>query len=118
MNLFNNPFGAPDTSAASLGPPSSIRDHGKEWIRIDHKANIRRGNKVSKVRVSARSTPTAERSWHYAHRTLRQQAYDILSAPAMSAEREWIISSSKRLTNLYRLSLGDDIIEALECLKF
>lgn len=32
----------------------------------------------------------------------------------MSAECEWIISSSKRLTNLYRLSLGDDITEASE----
>jgi hypothetical protein len=28
-NLFNNRVGAPDTSTASLGPPSSIHDHGK-----------------------------------------------------------------------------------------
>jgi hypothetical protein len=36
----------------------------------------------------------------------------------MPAECEWIFRSSKRLANLYRLSLGEDIVEASECLKF
>ena len=59
----------------------------------------------------------AERSWYCTHGILRQQAYDILPVPAMSAECERIFSSSKRLINLYRMSLSNDIIEASECLK-
>jgi len=59
-------------------------------------------------------------SWwaNCAYRTLRQQAYDILSVPSISADCERIFSSSKRLINPYQMSLGDDIIEASECLKF
>jgi hypothetical protein len=36
----------------------------------------------------------------------------------MSAECEGIFSSSRSLINLYRMTLGDDIIEASGCLKF
>jgi hypothetical protein len=59
-----------------------------------------------------------ECSWHCACRVLRQQAYDTLSVLVMLAECERIFSSSKRLINLYRMNVGDDIIEASECLKF
>jgi hypothetical protein len=49
--------------------------------------------------------------------TLRQQAFDTLSIPAMSAECERVFSSVKKLISPERSSLGDDMIEASECMK-
>ena len=48
---------------------------------------------------------------------LRQQAYDLLSIPAMSAEVERIFSSAKRTISLDRHRLSDEAIEQLELLR-
>jgi hAT family C-terminal dimerisation region len=44
-------------------------------------------------------------------------ALDTLSCPAMSAECERVFSSAKKLITPERNQLGEDIIEACECLK-
>lgn len=49
--------------------------------------------------------------------TLFQFALDTLSCPAMSAECERVFSSAKKLITPERNHLGEDIIEACECLK-
>jgi|1186.fasta_scaffold30977_2 hypothetical protein len=49
--------------------------------------------------------------------TLFQYALDTLSCPAMSAECERVFSSAKKLITPERNQLGEDIIEACECLK-
>jgi hypothetical protein len=46
-----------------------------------------------------------------------QYALDTLSCPAMSTECERVFSSAKKLITLERNQLGEDIIEACECLK-
>ena len=48
---------------------------------------------------------------------VQQLAFDTLSVPAMSAECERSFSSCKKLITAERNKLGDDIIEATECLK-
>jgi hypothetical protein len=48
---------------------------------------------------------------------LRQQAYDLLSIPAMSAEVERIFSSAKRTISLDRHRLSDETIKQLELLR-
>jgi hypothetical protein len=48
---------------------------------------------------------------------LRQQAYDLLSIPAMSAEVERIFSSAKRTISPDRHRLSDETIEQLELLR-
>jgi hypothetical protein len=49
--------------------------------------------------------------------TLFQYALDTLSCPAMSTECERVFSSAKKLITPERNHLGEDIIEACECLK-
>jgi hAT family C-terminal dimerisation region len=49
--------------------------------------------------------------------TLFQYALDTLSCPAMSTECERVFSSAKKLITPERNQLGEDIIEACECLK-
>ena len=49
--------------------------------------------------------------------SVRQWALDTLSCPATSCQFERGFSSAKRLINPDRNRLGDDLIEALECLK-
>lgn len=49
---------------------------------------------------------------------LRQQAFDLLSIPAMSAEVERVFSSAKRTISADRHRLNDDTIEYLELLKY
>jgi hypothetical protein len=49
---------------------------------------------------------------------LRQQAYDLLSIPAMSAEVERVFSSAKRTISLDRHALSDETIEQLELLRY
>jgi hypothetical protein len=51
------------------------------------------------------------------HKALQQQAFDLLSIPAMSAEVERVFSSTKRLIPPDRNRLGDDTIELLQLLK-
>ena len=46
-----------------------------------------------------------------------KMAWDTLAIPAMSAECERVFSSAARLVTWLRNSLGDDAIEANECLK-
>ena len=48
---------------------------------------------------------------------LAQMAYDILSIPAMSSETERVFSGAKLTISPTRNRLGDDIIEATECLN-
>jgi hypothetical protein len=48
---------------------------------------------------------------------IRQWAFDTLACPATSYECERVFSSVKRLISPDRNALGDDLIEALECLK-
>lgn len=48
---------------------------------------------------------------------LAKMAYDMHSIPAMSAECERVFSSTKLLISDRRARLGDNIIEASECLK-
>jgi hAT family C-terminal dimerisation region len=50
-------------------------------------------------------------------RPLRQQALDLLSIPAMSAEVERVFSSTKRLLTVDRNRLNDESIEILQLLK-
>jgi hypothetical protein len=49
---------------------------------------------------------------------LRQQAYDLLSIPAMSAEVERVFSSAKRTITADRNRLNDETIELLELLRY
>jgi len=42
---------------------------------------------------------------------------ELMSIPAMSHEPEYLFSSAKLLISDLRNRLGDDIIEAAECLK-
>ena len=49
--------------------------------------------------------------------TLFQYALDTLSCPAMSTEYERVFSSAKKPITPERNQLGEDIIEACECLK-
>ena len=49
---------------------------------------------------------------------LRQQAFDLLSIPAMSAEVERVFSSAKRTISADRHRLNDNTIECLELLKY
>ena len=49
--------------------------------------------------------------------TLFQHALDIISCPAMSTRRERVFGSVKKLITSERNHLGEDIIEACECLK-
>ena len=51
------------------------------------------------------------------HRQLRQQAFDLLSIPAMSAEVERVFSSAKRFIPPDRNRLSNDTIELLQLLK-
>ena len=44
-------------------------------------------------------------------------AFDMHSIPAMSSECERVFSSTKQLISDRRARLGDDIMEASECLK-
>jgi len=49
--------------------------------------------------------------------SIRQWAFDTLTCPATSCERERAFSSVKRLLSPDLNALDDGIIEALECLK-
>jgi len=49
--------------------------------------------------------------------TLRQQAFDLLSVPATSAECERVFSSVKRAIRPMRNRTEDRLLEATECLK-
>jgi hypothetical protein len=49
--------------------------------------------------------------------SIRQWAFDTLACPATLCECERVFSSSKRLITPDRNALGDELIEALECLK-
>jgi hAT family C-terminal dimerisation region len=51
------------------------------------------------------------------YKPLKQQAFDLLSIPAMSAEVERVFSSAKRLLPPDRNRLSDDTIELLQLLK-
>jgi len=44
-------------------------------------------------------------------------AIDLLSIPAMSAEAERVFSGARRQISWSRASLGEDMIEKMECLK-
>ena len=44
-------------------------------------------------------------------------ALDILSIPAMSDEPERVFSGARRTISWEQMSLGEDTIEATECLK-
>ena len=48
---------------------------------------------------------------------LRQWAFDTLSVPVMSAEVERVFSQARRLITQDRNRLGEDMVEALLCLK-
>jgi hAT family C-terminal dimerisation region len=50
--------------------------------------------------------------------SIRQQALDLLSIPAMSAEVERVFSSAKLLITPQRNSLSDERIEYLELLRY
>jgi hypothetical protein len=50
-------------------------------------------------------------------RDLARMALDYLTIPAMSAEPERVFSAAKITLSQRRCALGDDVINALECLK-
>ena len=60
--------------------------------------------------------------WWTAHKdqypTLHLAAYDFLSIPAMSSECERVFSSAGRLVTPVKNAYNDDIVEAIECLKY
>jgi hypothetical protein len=70
--------------------------------------------------------PTAERlnpiEWWSNHRsqfpTHSQMALDLLSIAAMSAECEQVFSGAGLLVNNRKRRMKEDIIEAIECLRF
>jgi hAT family C-terminal dimerisation region len=49
--------------------------------------------------------------------SIRQWAFDTLACLATSCKCERVFSSTKRLITPDRNSLGDELVEALECLK-
>jgi hypothetical protein len=59
------------------------------------------------------SQPDVEEAVH----TLQRWALDVFTFPATSCECERAFSSAKKLITPERNSLGDNIIEALECLR-
>ena len=50
-------------------------------------------------------------------RDLAKMALDYLTVPAMSAEPECVFSAAKLTLSDCRCRMGDDAVEALECLK-
>lgn len=50
-------------------------------------------------------------------RDLARMAMDNLTIPAMSAETERVFSAAKLRMSDRRCKMGDDAVEALECLK-
>jgi hypothetical protein len=48
---------------------------------------------------------------------LSQMALDILSIPAMSDEPERVFSGARRTISWERMALGEETIEAIECIK-
>ena len=75
------------------------------------------------VYLNGASTPLAEDAnlftwWANANSpALAAMAFDILSIPAMSAETERIFSGAKITISPSRNKLGEDVIEATECLN-
>jgi hypothetical protein len=49
---------------------------------------------------------------------MTQMAFDLLSIPAMFAKCERVFSQAKLLITIQRNRLGNNIIEAVECLKY
>ena len=72
---------------------------------------------VWRNRTRTQDQPGDEFSLGQQFHSICQWAFDTLACPATSCECERAFSSAKRLLSPNRNALGDDIIEALECLK-
>jgi hypothetical protein len=85
------------------------------------------GDEFRRYSIAGSAIPATERfdliAWwsqldtEEAFPTLQRWALDIFACPATSCECERAFSSAKKLTTPERNLLGDDIIEALECLR-
>jgi hypothetical protein len=109
---------------------------GKQYIEVDHAANVRLGTPGSHHTQKADEfndyigkdpTPISDVKsfnpiawWDGSqgdYPTLFQYALDTLAIPATAAECERTFSSAKKLISPERNRLADEVIEASECLK-
>jgi hypothetical protein len=67
--------------------------------------------------MTTSAVPTGTEKLEEAFPTLQRRAFDIFACPATSCECERAFSSAEKLITLERSSLGDKLIEALECLR-
>jgi hypothetical protein len=102
------------------------RDAFEEWLyckKVEDTATdeFRRYSTAgSAIPATERFDPIAWWSWpdiEEAFPTLRRWALDVFTCPATSYECEQALSSAKKLITPERNLLGDNIIEALECLR-
>src|SRR4051794_15083742 len=120
--------------ASSKGPAEQQIHHigGVRYLAVDQTANQRQGSKVSKIwlygaELRALDSPFSISSGsaisayllHKHTKSLAQMAvaFDIFACPATSCECERAFSSANKLITPERNSIGDNLIEALECLK-
>ena len=83
--------------------------HQTEWEDFQHEANF----EISCSPIEWWLKPEQQKRWP----TLSYMAIDILSMPAMSDEPERTFSAGRRTVTWDRMSLGEESIQASECLK-
>jgi hypothetical protein len=98
------------------------RARSKETLDSDEFARYRTPGAVKATSTATAATKTFNplHLWEILGQDLpsiRQWAFDTFACPATSCECERVFSSAKRLITPDRNSLGDELIEALECLK-
>ena len=98
-----------------FGKPNSTPPPGVKRPRLQNEWERWIVTRPDGVAVSDPIAWWAERRAEYP--VLSKIAMDIFSIPAMSAEPERIFSQLKRIVTADRNSLGDDVIEAIECQK-
>jgi hypothetical protein len=104
---------------------ASSRQHEPQSILAAFLAPTTSSKSQDEFELYCRQAPTAGDpnliDWWWNNRgsfpTLYQAALDKLAIPAMSVECERVFSSAKKMITPARNRLGDDIIEACECLK-
>jgi hAT family C-terminal dimerisation region len=113
---------------AHLAPHKKMkkRDAFEEWLYRKKEEDIGT-DEFRRYSIAGSAIPATERfdpiTWwtqpdiEEAFPTLQRWALDIFACPATSCECERAFSSAKKLITPERNSLGDNIIEALECLR-
>jgi hAT family C-terminal dimerisation region len=126
--MLANYRGTWEREYAHLAPQRKIkkRDAFEEWL-YRKKDDVSAGDEFSKYSTAGSANPLTERfdpiAWwslpdvRESFPTLHRCALDILACPVTSCERERAFGSAKKLIAPERNLLGDDVIEALECLR-